>query len=130
MFFERMEIDGLCWMFPAKTVYYRGKVYKPHRLAYQLVWGEVPETISHQCKNRWCCNPNHLTSAPRRYATGKQAPQAGENHHLAILNEAKVRAIRKLAQRGFTHEDIAWVFGVKRSTISAVVGRYNWAHVD
>ena len=33
-----------------------------HRLAYTLAVGEIPDglTIDHLCRNRLCCNPNHL----------------------------------------------------------------------
>jgi hypothetical protein len=39
-----------------------GKQYKPHRLAYQLTMGQIPDglVIDHLCRNRRCCNPAHM----------------------------------------------------------------------
>lgn len=33
-----------------------------HRIAYELVRGQVPEglVLDHLCRNRACCNPDHL----------------------------------------------------------------------
>lgn len=38
------------------------KVERSHRVAYKLVKGPIPEglQIDHLCRNRRCCNPEHL----------------------------------------------------------------------
>jgi hypothetical protein len=38
------------------------KRYGVHRIAYELVNGPIPDslTIDHLCRNRLCCNPAHL----------------------------------------------------------------------
>jgi len=38
------------------------KNYSTHRLSYQLYKGDIPKglVIDHLCRNRACCNPEHL----------------------------------------------------------------------
>ena len=47
---------------------YKRKKYSPHRFAYQLFSGPIPQgkEIDHLCRNRRCCNPNHLEAVTRR----------------------------------------------------------------
>lgn len=41
---------------------YQGKTYRAHKLVYQLLRAEVSKglTLDHLCRNRICCNPDHL----------------------------------------------------------------------
>lgn len=45
-----------------------GKKKLAHRIAYELTYGPVPEghEIDHLCRNRACCNPDHLEAVTRR----------------------------------------------------------------
>lgn len=40
----------------------RGESFSGHRLMYELFVGPVPpdKVLDHLCRNRWCCNPQHL----------------------------------------------------------------------
>lgn len=44
------------------AIYYEGRTVRTHRLAYELVIGQIPAglQIDHLCRNRACCNPDHL----------------------------------------------------------------------
>jgi HNH endonuclease len=44
-------------------VQYAGKMWRSHRLVYTLLRHEVPAilAIDHDCRNKFCCNPDHLT---------------------------------------------------------------------
>jgi hypothetical protein len=43
-------------------VWYKGKLWRGHRLAWELTNGAIPEgmVIDHLCRNRACVNLNHL----------------------------------------------------------------------
>lgn len=43
-------------------VWVNGRRLMAHRVAYQLLVGEIPEglVLDHLCKVRRCCNPDHL----------------------------------------------------------------------
>jgi hypothetical protein len=45
-----------------------GAVLYAHRIAYEQVHGAVPEgcELDHLCRNRWCCNPDHLEAVSHR----------------------------------------------------------------
>ncbi len=73
LFWEKIDrpggVDG-CWYvgnqrknYPILTV--RGKIYRAHRVAYELVHGPIPNglVLLHQCDNPACCNPAHLIAA-------------------------------------------------------------------
>jgi hypothetical protein len=49
-------------------VYWNSKSTAAHRLAFELVKGQVPEgmDLDHLCKNRGCCNPDHLSPVTHR----------------------------------------------------------------
>jgi len=62
-----------CWEWTASTdpagygsFWFNGKKKYVHRLSYEDVNGEVPEglELDHLCRNRSCCNTNHLESVP------------------------------------------------------------------
>lgn len=43
------------------------KKFKSHRLAYLIKHGEIDDSlvIDHKCRNRSCCNPEHLRLVPK-----------------------------------------------------------------
>jgi HNH endonuclease len=45
-----------------------GRAWRTHRLVYTLLKAPVPSelTIDHLCRNRICCNPDHLEVVTRR----------------------------------------------------------------
>jgi hypothetical protein len=61
--------DNGCWEWTATKVNtgygfitFSRKGWLVHRLTYLWVKGEIPDgfTIDHTCRNRACCNPDHL----------------------------------------------------------------------
>jgi hypothetical protein len=64
-----------CWEWLGGTnskgygfLHWQGKSVAAHRLAYELTNGTIPAgmEIDHRCRNRRCCNPDHLQPLTRR----------------------------------------------------------------
>lgn len=63
------KVDGH-WMWTGATggdgrygsFYYKGKVRRSHRAAYEMFIGPIPDglVIDHKCRVTLCCNPEHL----------------------------------------------------------------------
>lgn len=121
---------------------YEGKDMKAHRLSYMI---HHPLTIDlqehpklqvcHKCDNPKCVNPSHLwlgthTDNMRDKQTkGRQS--IGEKHGSVKLTEQQVRDIREKYEKGnTTHRKLADEYGVSKSTISDIINRKNWAHIN
>lgn len=68
-FFSKVKITSSCWLWTASKLkngygQFRGdkRMYLSHRLSYELIKGKIPDNLclDHLCRNRLCCNPNHL----------------------------------------------------------------------
>lgn len=92
-FWSYVEITDGCWIWTgAKTKGY-GKLridqstwMQAHRLAYEIIVGEIPEglELDHSCRNHSCVNPDHLEPVTTRVNTLR-----GEG--LAAINARKKR---------------------------------------
>lgn len=69
-FWGRVAKTETCWLWTGRLtekgyagkVGYQGKHYAPHRLAYELLTGPIPDglVLDHLCRVRNCVNPDHL----------------------------------------------------------------------
>jgi hypothetical protein len=106
-----------------------------HRIAWELTNGPIPagEFICHHCDNPPCCNPSHLfpgTQADNmRDAKCKGRIARGERNYNAVLTDGQVRSIRALYGTMLQCE-IAHRFGVSEMTVSWIVRRITWKHVQ
>lgn len=66
-----------------------GKTWRTHKLVYTLLRGDVPDglLLDHDCRNRICCNPDHLT-----IRTWKENIHRGEG--IAAKNRVKTHCNR------------------------------------
>lgn len=74
-FWAKVDKSGECWVWIGAISPYgyggfretRGKSHRAHRLAYELLRGEIKPglVLDHICKNRACVNPGHLREVTR-----------------------------------------------------------------
>lgn len=144
-----VDRSGDCWVWTGLTnaggygsirVPERG-MQLAHRVAWELTNGPIPPGVSicHRCDNRLCCNPDHLflgshTVNMRDAATKgrlRTPLTQGEASVHAKLTADDVRAIRSLyAAGGVTNRELAVRFGVSQQSVSDVVQRKSWRHIE
>ena len=72
-FWAKVNKTDSCWLWTAKTTFGYGyfqinyKYHRAHRVAYQILVGEIPEglVLDHLCRVRNCVNPEHLEPVTR-----------------------------------------------------------------
>lgn len=122
--------DG-CWVYASLTsdgrgsISFKGMTHTAPRAAYEVFKGPVPEGmfIVQTCKNKLCVNPEHLKLGTR-----------SENRLISNvsrkLSEEVVRSIREKSAKGASLGMLADEFGLNASTVSRIVNRKIWSHVE
>ena len=98
-FHEKYVVDAVtgCWEWTAgriDTGYgalgVDGKMMLAHRFAYEQFVGQIPDglALDHLCRNRGCCNPEHLNPCTR----GENVLAPG-SESLAAVNAAKTHCV-------------------------------------
>lgn len=111
-----------------------------HRLVWQEVHGAIGsgQCILHRCDNPACINVEHLFLGTRTdnsidkclkgRARGGSMP--GETHPVSKLTNAQAAEIRELLREGRkNHREIASLYGVSRSTVTAIARGRRWRRV-
>ncbi len=131
---------NLCWDWQATGGRYGhfkvGKAdYKSNRIAYWLHYKVDPAEmeVTHICDNPKCCNPAHLslgthTDNMRDMIKKGRGDFSGLSN--AKLNEDQVRDIRGLAKTGESIDSLADMYGVKYSTIRAILKGITWKNIS
>jgi hypothetical protein len=126
-----------CWIWTgdfSNTGYGRigvnGKRILTHRFSWSLVNGEIPDglQVCHHCDNRWCVNPEHLFLGTNEDNIADMVSKARQQHR---LNPSDVRKARDLYKTGnYSQSQLARMFRINQSSMSAVIGRRTWKSID
>lgn len=104
-----------------------------HRVSWRLHRGPIPEGLSvlHACDNACCVNPEHLFLGTIR-DNHLDSVRKGRKRAWGLqkLNAAQVLDIRRLMANGADRREIATQFGIAPRTVSGIVHRQSWAHLE
>jgi HNH endonuclease/sigma-70-like protein len=114
-------------------------INKKHRLAHQVSWelhrgDRQGLCVLHVCDNRKCVNPEHLFLGTRKDNNkdrdSKGRGPRGERNWCTKLKADDIPVIRKMRVEGKTQQEIAKMYKVSQGTISQVVNRTTWVHIQ
>jgi hypothetical protein len=113
---------------------------RAHRISWFLLKGPIPKHLyvlhKPECHNPSCVNPDHLYIGDQ-FANMQDAKRAGNHYfskchgqdvHNALLNEQKVREIRRDYESN-NAKTLAEKYGVTVACIRDVAKRRSWRHV-
>jgi endogenous inhibitor of DNA gyrase (YacG/DUF329 family) len=141
-FFDRIEKCEGCWEWiGSKTkagygiISFGGNPISAHRLSWKLHNGYIDSSdiVRHLCNNPICVNPEHLAigtildNARDRVRAGNSGK--GSKNNFAVLNEEKVKEIKKLLLIGVSGAEIGRRFGVTRTCVNAIKNFRTWVHI-
>lgn len=142
---NNIKIEDDCWLFQgAKTAAGYSVVRNTetkkneyvHKLSYQKYISTVlPKLIRHKCRNRHCCNPNHLEGGTHKENNGidrerDKTDNKGERHGNHKLTEAQVIEMRQLRREGYSIESLMTRYNIPaHQTILNALNGTNWFHI-
>lgn len=113
------------------------KVCRVHRLVMLAFESECPAgmVVNHKNGNKLdnrLINLEYVTYSENiRHACNLNRHNTGANHHLTKLNEDMVREMRELYAGGQTKQvDIAKQYGITQASLSYILNRKSWKHVE
>ena len=142
-FFAKLRRDPLtgCWLWTgARTAFGHGVIgrgrrgdglVRAHRLAWELVFGPVPEgkLVCHRCDNPPCCNPGHLFVGTAADNSRDMVNKGRFSTPNARLAPTEVVAVREARRGGEAVSAIAARFGIRPRQVRRIVSGERWRHV-
>ena len=109
---------------------FNGKLYRSHRVAYELKFGNIlPQMkVLHHCDNPSCCNPEHLYLGLQDQNMSDMATR-NRNTKNRKLTPDDIPIIRELSSSGVPKLQIAKKFHVAFSQIASVLSHRTWKHI-
>jgi hypothetical protein len=92
-----------------------------------------PRYACHKCNNPGCVNIEHLyagSHADNSRDTARSGVLKGRGNPRAVLDEEKVRDIRRLRGAGTTLNTLCREFGIGMGTLTSLLSGRNWSWVE
>lgn len=101
------------------------KMYKAHRMAYILTFGNIPNGlfVCHKCDNPSCCNPSHLFLGTNQDNVTDMVKKGRWYHKLTKTEIIQIR------ESNDTQTNLAKQFKVSITTINKIVNKLIWKHM-
>ena len=141
-FIRNVDQTNDCWLWKgSKSCRYgkfflEGKFISAHRASYLFFVGKIPlkKFICHKCDNPKCVNPDHLfLGTPKENMLDmihKNRHRFGEAHGNHKLTDTQVKEIANLYNQGYSINYVSRIFNVSSVTISNIVNKKIWTHLD
>ena len=142
-FWRKVDKSGVCWVWTGAR---QGNGYgqltrdRAHHLAHRFSWamhhGAIPGGVDvcHKCDNPSCVRPDHLFLGSRldnmQDAMKKGRIPGGERHYAALLDDDRVREIRRRLAAGEGPAAVGRAMGLEMKHVSLVGRGKRWKHVQ
>ena len=136
-FWKHVDKSGDCWLWTASCT---GKhkeqpqcsVNCRRLLAIRVGWFAVhgcdpyPAHVLHTCDNPKCCNPSHWFLGTNRDNCQDKSRKARNGRKLTA---EKVQEIKRMLNLGYSQQEVADVYRVNQTLVSAISRGIVWTHV-
>jgi len=109
---------------------------RAHRISYVIHFGDIPEgmLVLHHCDNRLCVRPDHLFLGTAKDNTRDMIKKGrmliGSERAGSKLTEEDIVRIRESYKFGAKQKDLQIMYGMTSASISRIVTRTTWRHVN
>lgn len=111
-----------------------------HRESYKFYKSKLSDdfVVCHHCDNPSCINPDHLWAGTQTenhkdmHNKGREGHGSakGENTPVSKLKNQNITEIRSMYENGKSQQKIADIFGVTQGTISSILRKATWKHIE
>jgi hypothetical protein len=130
-FLQKVRSEGGCLLWCGHidrhgygVIWWDGKPFKAHRLAYILAYGGVPKRawVTSTCGNRNCVRADHLAAVPPHGVERTTKPR-NPRQRLTADDVLRIRARR---EEGASTRELATEFGVSERHVYSILSGDRW----